>query len=171
MQFLQTFLRRLLAVVDGGAAFLLVIIAGLTFTAVIMRYVMAMALPGSFEVGRLLLGVAVFWGIAAATYRREHVTVDLFWLALPAPLRRAVDVFADLVFAGFAGLLTWAILNQVMRVHGTGETTFDLSIPLWPFYAVAWIGLVLCFAILVLRVVAGILGHRIAEGQRVGHDA
>lgn len=171
MQLLQTFLKRLMAVVDGGAAFFLVVIAGLTFTAVIMRYVLTLAFPGSFDVGRLLLGVAIFWGIAAATYRREHVTVDLLWLVLPTPLQRVVDIFADIVFAGFAGLLTWAVLNQVLRTYGNGQTTFELSIPLWPFYAVAWTGLALCSVILVLRVVAGLLGHRLGEGERVGHDA
>lgn len=170
MPILQASLKRLIAVVDGGAAFFLIVIAGLTFTAVIMRYVLTLAFPGSFDVGRLLLGVAIFWGIAAATFRREHVTVDLLWLALPAWLQRAVDIFADIVFAGFAGLLTWAILKHVLRTYGTGQTTFELSIPLWPFYAVAWTGIALCTVILVLRVVSSILGHRIVEGERVGHD-
>ncbi len=170
MQPLKTFLNRLIAVVDGGAAFFLIVIAGLTFTAVIMRYVLALAFPGSFDVGRLLLGVAIFWGIAAATYRREHVTVDLLWLALPASLQRIVDVFADIVFFGFASLLTWAILKHTLRNFHNGETTFELSIPLWPFYAVAWTGIALCTAILVLRIVTSILGHRILEAERIGHD-
>ncbi len=29
--------------------------------------------------GKLLLGILIFWGIAATTYRGGHITVDLVW--------------------------------------------------------------------------------------------
>ena len=37
------------------------------------------AIPDSFDIGRLLLGILIFWGIAATSYRGTHITVDLVW--------------------------------------------------------------------------------------------
>ena len=160
---LRRFLQLVFRVVEFGAASFLVVITLLTFVAVVMRYFFSTAFPGSFDVGRLLLGVAIFWGIAVAAYTRGHITVDLLWQALPRPLQRAVDVFADAVFAGFATLVAWTMFQQVNRVRVTGQTTFELSIPLWPFYGLAWAGLVLCCALLWLRVIAGLSGIELSD--------
>ena len=35
--------------------------------------------PDSFDIGRMLLGILIFWGIAATSYRGGHITVDLVW--------------------------------------------------------------------------------------------
>lgn len=149
----------------------LVVIAFLTFVAVVMRYVFKVAFPGSFDIGRLLLGVAIFWGIAVATYRRRHICVDIAWQAMPKRMRRIVDIFADTAFAVFACLMAWAMFQQVARVRTTGQTTFELGIPLWPFYAVAWAGLVLCCLVLLMRVVAGLAGRDLEEeAGRTSHD-
>lgn len=173
MNLVRKFLQKLFRIVDFGAAMFLLVITVLTFTAVIMRYVLTMAFPGSFDVGRLLLGVAIFWGIAVAAYKNSHISVDLFWNMLPPRLQRVVDVFADTVFAFFSGVLAWTLFQQVTRVRVTGQTTFELSIPIWPFYAVAWIGLALCFVIVCLRVLTGILGVEFtSEEDKVhAHDA
>jgi len=37
------------------------------------------SIPDSFDIGRLLLGILIFWGIAATSYRGGHITVDLVW--------------------------------------------------------------------------------------------
>ncbi len=37
------------------------------------------AIPDSFDIGRMLLGILIFWGIAATSYRGGHITVDLIW--------------------------------------------------------------------------------------------
>lgn len=172
MTLLQKSLRHLFRVVEFGAAAVLVVITLLTFTAVIMRYVFATAFPGSFDVARLLLGVSIFWGIAVAAYSRSHISVDLIWQALPLPLQRAVDILADTVFAGFASLMAWTMLQQVLRARSTGQTTFELSIPLWPFFGTAWAGLVLCCILLWMRVVAGLAGVDLqVSGKEETHDA
>ena len=147
-----TLLRRLVRLVDAAAAVFLMIITLLTFAAVVMRYVLAMPFPGSFDVSRLLLGVAICWGIAVGAWRRQHIRVDVFWQMMPRPLQRATDLFADLVFAAFMGVFSWMLLQHVLRVRASGQTTFELSIPIWPFYAVAWAGILLGFVVLVVRV-------------------
>ncbi len=38
-----------------------------------------MQIPDSYDFGRLLLGILIFWGIAATSYRGNHITVDLLY--------------------------------------------------------------------------------------------
>lgn len=148
-------LRRIVQLVDGAAAIFLAVITALTFAAVIMRYVLQMPFPGSFDVSRLLLGVAIFWGIAAAAYRKDHIQVDLLWQVLPPAGRRILDVFSDIVFVVFIGAMAWMLFWQVDRVRLSRQTTFELAIPIWPFYGIAWFGIGLCFLVLIARILRG----------------
>jgi TRAP-type C4-dicarboxylate transport system permease small subunit len=152
MKTFEAFLKRIVALTDAAAAVFLLVITVLTFTAVLMRYVLAMPFPGSFDVSRLLLGVSIFWGIAVGAYRREHISVDIFWQMMPARAQRLVDLFGDLVFAVFIGIFSYMLYQQVARVMASQQTTFELSIPIWPFYGVAWLGIVLCFVVLLARI-------------------
>ncbi|MCO6385543.1 MAG: TRAP transporter small permease [Aliihoeflea sp.] len=151
----QGLLRRVVQLVDGAAAVFLAVITLLTFAAVVMRYVLQMPFPGSFDVSRLLLGVAIFWGIAAAAYRKDHIQVDLFWQILPPAGRRVLDVFSDIVFAIFIAAMAWMLFWQVGRVRQSGQTTFELAIPIWPFYGIAWLGIGLCLLVLIARILRG----------------
>lgn len=157
---------RVAALVDGAAAIFLAIITALTFLAVILRYVFALPFPASFDVSRLLLGVAIFWGIAAAAWRKEHIQVDLAWQLMPPTLQKIVDIFSDLLFAVFVGALAWMLLWQVDRVRSSGQTTFELSIPIWPFSAVAWLGIAFCVLVLIARILRAIVSFRTSEAGR-----
>jgi TRAP-type C4-dicarboxylate transport system permease small subunit len=149
-------LRRVVQLVDAAAAIFLAVITLLTFAAVVMRYLLQMPFPGSFDVSRLLLGVAIFWGIAAAAYRKDHIQVDLFWQVLPPFGRRMLDVFSDIVFAIFIGAMAWMLFWQVDRVRLSRQTTFELAIPIWPFYGIAWLGIGLCLLVLIARILRGL---------------
>ena len=144
-------MRRIVLLVDTAAAVFLAVITALTFLAVLLRYVFSLPFPGAFDVSRLLLGIAIFWGIAVAAYRRQHIQVDIVWQVLPPRVRQVLDIFSDLVFALFAGVLSWMLFVQVGKVRLSQQTTFELAIPVWPFHAVALLGMALCLVILLAR--------------------
>src|SRR5438477_3080366 len=73
------------------------IVALNTFVAVLMRKFFAVTIPDYYDFGRLLLGILIFWGIAATSYRGTHITVDLVWANSPPKYQRWIDVFATLV--------------------------------------------------------------------------
>lgn len=152
MRSIEALIRRVVRFTDAAAAIFLIIITILTFTAVVMRYVLSLPFPGSFDVSRLLLGVAIFWGIAVGAYRREHISVDILYQVMPVPVQRVMNLFGDILFAAFMGVFSWMLLRQVTSVRASGQTTFELSIPIWPFYGVAWLGIVLCFVVLIARI-------------------
>ena len=56
-----------------------------------------MPIPDSYDFGQLLLGILIFWGIAATSYRGTHITVDLVWPVVGPRWQRIIDVFATLV--------------------------------------------------------------------------
>ena len=157
MRAFERVVSRVAFVVDGAAAVFLAIITTLTFVAVLMRYVFNLPFPGSFDVSRLLLGVAIFWGIAAAAWRGEHIQVDILWQFLPARAQRALDLFADIVFCIFIAGITWMLYWQVWRVQASRQTTFELSIQVWPFYGIAWLGIAFCLLVLMARILRAIV--------------
>ena len=61
------------------AAFFVGLVAADTFISVLLRYFFSVSIPDSYDFGRLLLGILIFWGIAATSYRGTHITVDLLY--------------------------------------------------------------------------------------------
>jgi TRAP-type C4-dicarboxylate transport system permease small subunit len=154
---------RIIGGAERLAASFLAFVAALTFVSVVLRYIFAWSIPDSYDLSRLFLGILIFWGIAVTGYRGDHITVELFWNILPARARRALDIFATLFtlfcMAGFA----WAMLDKVIDTKQSGETTYDLHMPVWPFYALAWIGIAGSVLLLIVR-----LGRLIST--RLAHE-
>jgi TRAP-type C4-dicarboxylate transport system permease small subunit len=142
---------RVIGAMELFAAWLLAAITALTFTSVVLRYAFNWSIPDSFDAGRNLLGIAIFWGIALAAYRGEHITVDLLWSALGPRARRVLDAFAGVVALLCLAVFAWAMADKVLSTYRDNVLTFDLHLPVWMFYALAWFGLALCVPLLLLR--------------------
>ncbi len=110
------------------------------FISVLLRYFFAYSIPDSYDFGRLLLGILIFWGIAATSYRGAHITVDLVWANAGERGRRAIDVFATLVLLFVVAVHTYTLFDKVRTTRADHVLTFDLNLPTWPFFAVAWVG-------------------------------
>jgi len=67
------------------------------FVLMLLRYFFSIDIPDSYNFGQLLLGILIFWGIAATSYRGAHITVDLVWANASPRWQRVIDVFATLV--------------------------------------------------------------------------
>ncbi len=79
------------------AAVFVGLVAADIFISVLLRYFFAIQIPDAYDFGRLLLGILIFWGIAATSYRGNHITVDLVWANVNPRWQRVIDVFATLV--------------------------------------------------------------------------
>jgi TRAP-type C4-dicarboxylate transport system permease small subunit len=143
--------HRFLSAVETTAAVFLLAIALLTAGNVLLRDLFAVQIPDWFDGTKMLQGVALFWGIALATYRGSHICVDVLWEHLRAPQRRAVDLFATAVTLAFLAPLAWMVWVKVGRT-GT-QTTMDLRLPLVNFYAVAAAGAVVAVVLAAWRMI------------------
>jgi TRAP-type C4-dicarboxylate transport system permease small subunit len=124
-----------------GGFFLFVIMCLITATAV-TRYLFNWPIPDADSLSRLLLSVVVFWGIAAACLRSEHIQLDLIVDALPARIGAFVLKASFAVTLLALVFLTYAAFGRILDIRSTGETTYDLGIRLWPFYGIAFLGIV-----------------------------
>lgn len=150
-------MKRMLAAAETVAAFFLLAVALLTAGNVLLRDVFAVQLPDWFDGARMLQGIALFWGIALATYYGSHICVDAVWEHVGARGKRAIDLLATLVTLAFLAPLAWMVW---VKVAGTGsQTTMDLRLPLVWFYAVGAIGATVAAVLAAVRL--GLLvGHR-----------
>ena len=131
---------RIIHVIEWTAATFVGIVAADIFISVLLRHFFAVSIPDSYDFGRLLLGILIFWGIAATSYRGTHITVDLVWGAVGPRHKRMIDVFATLVLLFVVTVQTITLFDKVASTRADNVLTFDLRLPTWPFFAVAWLG-------------------------------
>jgi TRAP-type C4-dicarboxylate transport system permease small subunit len=133
------------------AAFFVGIVALNTFVAVFMRKFFAVTIPDYYDFGRLLLGILIFWGIAATSYRGTHITVDLVWANASPRYQRLIDIFATLVLLFVVTVQTITLFDKVTDTYASNVLTFDLHLPNWPFFALAWAGDVSAVLLIAIR--------------------
>jgi TRAP-type C4-dicarboxylate transport system permease small subunit len=126
--------------IEWVAAFFIGLVAFDVFISVILRYFFGYTIPDAYDFGQLLLGIVIFWGIAATSYRGTHITVDLLWANVNKTWQRVIDVFATLVLLFVVSVQTYTLFDKVSTTYGANVQTFDMRIPVWPFFAIAWIG-------------------------------
>ena len=142
---------RLIAGIEGAAAAFIGIVALDVFVSVALRYAFGVSIPDSYDFGRMLLGILIFWGIAATSYRGGHISVDLLWSACGPRAKRAIDVFATLVLLFVVIAHSWMLFGKVYSTYLDNVLTYDLHFPTWPFFAVAWAGDVAAVVLIAVR--------------------
>ncbi|MBI4276097.1 MAG: TRAP transporter small permease [Rhizobiales bacterium] len=134
------YMDRFIDSIEWIAAFFVGIVALDVFISVMLRYFFSIQIPDAYDFGQLLLGILIFWGIAATSYRGTHITVDLIWANVGPRYQRMIDVFATLVLLFVVAVQTYTLFDKVVSTRDANLLTFDLRIPVWRFYALAWIG-------------------------------
>jgi TRAP-type transport system small permease protein len=127
------------------------IVAADIFVSVMLRYFFSVQIPDAYDFGRLLLGILIFWGIAATSYRGNHITVDLVWANAGPRYQRWIDIFATLVLLFVVSVQTYTLLDKVTSTYADNVQTFDLRLPTWPFFLVAWLGDVSAVLLIAVR--------------------
>ncbi len=151
--------------IEWIAAFFVGVVALDIFVSVLLRYFFAVSIPDSYDFGRQLLGILIFWGIAATSYRGTHITVDLVWSSVGPRAQRLIDIFATSVLLFVVTVQTSMLFDKVRLTYQDHILTFDLNIPTWPFAAVAWLGDVSAVLLIAVRT------YRLIFNPEDMHDA
>ena len=147
----RVYMDRFIDSIEWVAAAFVGIVAANIFIAVLLRNLFSYSIPDSYDFGRLMLGILIFWGIAATSYRGTHITVDLVWSNVGPRYQRMIDVFATLVLLFVVTVQTYTLFDKVLTTRASNVQTFDLRIPVWPFFAIAWIGDVSAVLLIAIR--------------------
>ena len=142
---------RMINGIEWLAAIFVGLVALNIFIAVVLRKFFNTSIPDAYDFGRMFLGILIFWGIAATSYRGSHITVDLVWSAAGPRMKRAIDVFATLVLLFVVAVQTAMLFDKVRGTYVDNVQTYDMNIPTWPFYAVAWFGDVCAVLLIAIR--------------------
>ncbi|MFT3820747.1 MAG: TRAP transporter small permease [Rubrivivax sp.] len=131
-------MKRALSAFETVAAAFLLAIALLTAGNVLLRETLGRQVPDWFDLSKQLQAIAMFWGIALASFRGSHICVDLLWEHCAAPNRRRIDLAATALTLAFLLPLAWMAW---VKLGGAGtQTTNDLRLPLVWFFAVSAAG-------------------------------
>lgn len=147
----KNFMDRFINSIEWVAAFFVGIVALNTFTAVVMCKFFAVTISDYYNFGQFLLGILIFWGIAATSYRGTHITVDLVWANVGPRYQRLIDVFATLVLLFVVTVQTYTLVDKVIDTYNAHIVTMDLQLPIWPFFLVSWIGDVSAVLLIAIR--------------------
>ena len=142
---------RFIDAIEWCAATFVGIVAANIFIAVVLRKFFSTSIPDSYDIGKMLLGTLIFWGIAATSYRGGHITVDLVWANASPRYKRWIDIFATLVLLFVVTVQTIMLFDKVRATYVDHVLTYDMNIPTWPFFAVAWLGDVSAVLLIAIR--------------------
>jgi len=161
----RVWMDRFIDTIEWIAAGFVGLVAANIFLAVILRNTLNYAIPDSFDIGRMFLGILIFWGIAATSYRGGHITVDLIWANVGPKYQRWIDVFATLVLLFVVTVQTWTLFDKVRGTYNDNVLTFDMHMPTWPFFAIAWAGDVSAVLLIAIRT------YRLIVSPDLMHDS
>src|SRR6202048_4805465 len=125
---------RFIDTIEWIAAGFVGLVAANIFVSVLLRNLFNYSIPDSFDIGRLMLGILIFWGIAATSYRGSHITVDLVWANVAPKYQRWIDVFATSVQLFVVTVQTITLFDKVRATWRDNILTYDLQLPTWPFF-------------------------------------
>ena len=147
----RSVMDRIIDTIEAIAALFVGLVAADIFISVILRRFFSAQIPDAYDFGSMLLGILIFWGIAATSYRGGHITVDLVWAQVGPRCKRAIDVFATLVLLFVVTAQTLTLFDKVRSTMADNIRTFDLNLPTWPFFALAWAGDVSAVILIAIR--------------------
>ena len=161
----RSLMDRFIDGIELKAAIFVGLVAADIFISVMLRYFFSVQIPDSYDFGRLLLGILIFWGIAATSYRGTHITVDLVYANVGESMKRVIDIFATLVLLFVVTVQTYTLFDKVVGTYADNVSTFDLRLPVWPFFLVAWIGDVSAVLLIAVRTYRLIVHPELLGGQ------
>jgi TRAP-type transport system small permease protein len=142
---------RFIAIVEKTAGYCIALLAVITFSEAIFRYVFNSHIPDGFIVGQLTQGIAICWGIATATYADRHITVDVVYVFAPPWMRRLFDVVAYTINLLFLAAFGCATSFKVYDIYLAGEISSEILMPLWIGYTFASIGIIAAVVMAAVR--------------------
>ena len=79
------------------------------------------------------------------------VAIDLLWTSAGPRMKRFIDVFATLVLLFVVTVQTYTLFDKVRLTYVDHVLTYDMNLPTWPFFAVAWLGDVSAVLLIAIR--------------------
>jgi TRAP-type C4-dicarboxylate transport system permease small subunit len=134
----------------GGLAILFIMLA--TVADVAMRYLFNAPIKGTLDLTQMAMIFAVFCALAHCGWSGGHIVVDVLAPMFGARTLRIMSAAIDAVGAAFMLGVAWQSVLAAVDYANTGEVSFTLHVPLFPFFLVVAAGALIYAAVLVAAV-------------------
>ena len=148
---LDVILQCCARVLNGVGLLSLVILALVTVTDVVGRYLFNRPLLGALELSELLMVFLAFACFAYTELQNGHVEIDMLVNRFAPRGRALCEGFAALLSTGLWGAIAWRTALQAQKVYALGETTSNLLLPVSPFLWTAAVGSAVFALVLLVR--------------------
>lgn len=166
---MERWLRPVETVLVAVAGACILVMMGVTFVDVLMRYALNAPIRWAFDLITLyLLPAAFFFGFAFALRRNEHVAVDFFARRMPRRLNHRLLGVGFLAAAALFAAIGWLGAVETWTAWVNAEATIGELVWLtWPNKAIIPIGM----APLVLRTLQRGAAYLVADDEPAFRDA
>ncbi len=162
--------RALVAVLRAVAGVLLIASVLLNFANVVGRYFFSTSIYWAEEVMLFLMVGCVFFGNGVVAWSGRQIRMDVVVSLLPKNVRKALDLFAELVFivAAIAIIVfAWPVIRDLYLFDQRSQSA---EIPLVIPQSLVSIGFGIMVLLVVIRMITGAEGdHSESSGGEVEH--
>lgn len=151
MQTIPRGVNGLLGAIRIIAALLLVASVAINFANIVGRYFFAVSLQWAEEVMLFLMIGCVFLGTGLVGWGGKHIRMDVIVSLFPSPIKRAFEVFAELVTIATSlavAVFAWPVITMLAQFDQRSQAA---NIPLVIPQAMLPIGLSLMALLIALR--------------------
>ena len=121
------------------------------FSDVLARFAFKGSIPGVIEIEGFILLIIVFLGIAFIQFNEGHIRIEFIVSRFPKWIQNLLDCFHYLICALFFGMMSSQLLMQGLKKMQDGVITYELEIPVWIFWFVGAIGIMILALVVALE--------------------
>ena len=118
---------------------------------VFMRRALNQPIFGAYEIGKVLLVIVVFCGVAYVMSVKGHVVVDTLVRLYPKKLRTVVNGIAYFLSLLIVALISWQSAVYGLDMVRVGETSVLLRILVSPFIFIVAFGSAILFLVILVQ--------------------
>lgn len=148
----------------------LLVLASMTTLDVLLRWLLNAPLQGVNDVSAVVMAVVIAACIPANLAMKQNITVEVIGAMGGPRLQRLFDAFASLLTMIFIALIAWQFVPYASGLRETGERTWVLAWPVWPWWTATSVMMVLAAIVqalvLVTDLVALFTGGADADADR-----
>lgn len=146
----------------SGAGFWLaaagVCVITLLITLDIILRVFGHPILGSYELISIVMTIVVFASFAYGQREKRHIHVTMFIRRLPVTPRLIIFGVMSLFSTAVVGYVAYAAFAQAGTLVGSGGASGVLEIPLYPFYYIEGVAMVLFTLVLLVDAIKAFVG-------------
>lgn len=140
---------RVLAYTGGFAIMVMMLV---NVADISMRYFFNRPLGSNVDITQMAMVVTIFSSLAYCGWTGGHVAVDILTDLLPKSIILPLNVFGNFISGVLVLAIAWQSLLAALDYAETGEVSWALLIPQWPFLVVVALGSLLYSLVLFFRV-------------------